>query len=121
MFYFVLGPHFTLITHDSFSVFLLFHLLLVVLLDFSAVLRLVCSSMTDSPEGLGKERVCPVNVKRSTDAATVQTPELMTAIHFCLLCLSCRSSVHQSACRGKLDGFCVHIQEAPAVLAHSDT
>lgn len=82
MFYFVLGPHFTLITHDSCSVFLLFHLFLAVLLDFSAVLRLVCCSMTGSPGGLGKERVCPVNARRSADAATVQTPELMTADPF---------------------------------------
>lgn len=82
VFYFVLGPHFTLITHGSFSVFVLFNLFLVVLLDFSDVLGLVCCSMTGSPGGVGKERVCLVYVKRSTGAVTVQTPELMPADPF---------------------------------------
>lgn len=74
VFYFELGPRFTLITHVAFLVFLLFDLLLIVLLDFRALLiRLVCCSVTGSPGGVGKERLCPVYVRRSADAVTVRT------------------------------------------------
>lgn len=73
VFYFELGLHFTLITHVSFLVFLLFDLFLIVLLDFRALLiRVVCCSMTGSPGGVGKEHVCPAYV-RSADAVTVYT------------------------------------------------
>ena len=99
MFYFVLGPHFTLITHGSFSVFVLFNLFLVVLLDFSAVLGLVCCSMTGSPGGVGKERVCLVYVKRSTGAVTVQTPELMPADPF--VCSTCPAGAQHTSPRAE--------------------
>lgn len=72
VFYFELGPHFTLITHVSFLVFLLFDLFLIILMDFRALLvRLVCCSMTSSSGGVGKKHVCPMYVRRSADAVTV--------------------------------------------------
>lgn len=64
VFYFELGPHFTLITHVSFLVFLLFDLFLTVLLDFRALLiRLLCCSVTSSPERVGNERLCPAYMR----------------------------------------------------------
>lgn len=110
MFYFELGPHCALITHVAFLVFLLFDLLLIVLLDFHALLvQLMCCSVTGSP-GAAMEHVCPVHVRRSADAVTAQT----------LLGSAARLLRSAAVPQEEPGGFGVHKQAALTALAYLD-